>query len=156
MNRNLVEQYAAGGPMVAQAIAGLTQADLLATPVPGTWSIQQIVMHLYDSDLIASDRMKRIIAEDNPPLVGYNETAFSQKLFYEALDPCVAADVFDKNRQLTAVILRKLPDSTFLRYGTHSEVGKVPLAEMVEKYVHHLEHHLKFLTHKRQLLGKPL
>jgi hypothetical protein len=49
-----------------------------AFPVPGTWSIQQIVLHMMDSDLIASDRMKRVIAEDRPTLIGYNETAFSE------------------------------------------------------------------------------
>ena len=38
---------------------------MLAFPIPGTWSIQQIIMHLMDSDLIASDRMNfaKVIAE---------------------------------------------------------------------------------------------
>ena len=54
------------------------------------------MLHLMDSDLIAADRMKRIIAEDDPPTIGYNETAFSQKLFYNELDPFKAADIFQK------------------------------------------------------------
>jgi hypothetical protein len=156
MDRAIIEQYAKGAGDVAAAIKGLGREDFLATPVPGTWSIQQIVMHLMDSDLIASDRMKRIIAEENPAIIGYDETAFAHKLSYDKLDPFAAAEIFRMNREMTAVIFRNLPDAAFSRVGTHNERGKVVLGEMVKMYVQHLEHHLGFLRHKRQLLGKPL
>lgn len=156
MDRKVIEEYAAGAGKVAEAIAGLAKDDFLATPVKGTWSIGQIVCHLMDSDLIASDRMKRIIAEENPAIIGYNETAFAQRLHYDKLDPFTAADIFRKNRELTTVILRNLPDAAFARVGTHNERGSISLEEMVGIYVRHLEHHLGYLRHKRQLLGKPL
>ena len=156
MNRALIEQYSRGAGQLAEAIKGLSPQDFLARPVPNTWTIGQIVIHLMDSDLIASDRMKRVIAEDNPAIIGYNETAFSQKLFYDKLDPFAAADLFRRNRDLTAVILRNLPDDAFARTGTHNERGKISLLDLLETYVEHLEHHLKFLRHKRQLIGKPL
>src|ERR1700688_3660009 len=120
MIKEIVEQYAAGAEALSKAIAGLSHEELLAYPVPGTWSIQQIVLHLMDSDLISSDRMKRVIAEENPTLIGYDETAFARGLFYEALDAHLAAEVFAKNRQLTAEILRRLPDEAFDRFGTHN------------------------------------
>ena len=154
MNRSMIEEYARGATVPAEAIKGLAPADFRATPVPGTWSIGQIVLHLMDSDLIAADRMKRVIAEDNPAIIGYDETAFAQKLFYNDLDPHQAADIFQKNRELMAEILRRLPESAFIRAGTHNERGKMTLGELVEMYVGHLEHHMKFLRHKKQLLGK--
>lgn len=151
-----IERYARGASDVSEAIAGLTPAELNAMPVPGTWSIQQIVLHLMDSDLIASDRMKRVIAEENPTIIGFDETAFANRLRYDKLDPHLAADIFQKNRQLTAVILRDLPDEAFGRIGTHNEAGELTLRDLVETYVNHLAHHLKFLYEKRKLLGKPL
>ena len=66
MDRAMIERYAAGADVPAAAIRGLTRDELNAFPVPGTWSIQQIVLHLMDSDLIGSDRMKRVAAEENP------------------------------------------------------------------------------------------
>lgn len=156
MKQELVEQYAAGAERLGEAIAGLSRDELLAYPVPGTWSIQQIVLHLTDSDLISSDRMKRVIAEENPTLVGFDETAFARGLFYEALDAALAADVFAKNRQLTAEILRRAPEEAFDRFGTHSERGRVTLTQLVQGMVDHLDHHLRFLREKRGLLGKPL
>jgi uncharacterized damage-inducible protein DinB len=156
MKYRLVEQYAAGADSLSEAIAGLSREELLAYPVPGTWSIQQIVLHLMDSDLISSDRMKRVIAEENPTLIGYDETAFACGLYYEALDAGMAADVFAKNRWLTAEILRRVSEEAFDRFGTHSERGRVTLTQLVRGMVDHLEHHLKFLREKRRLLGKPL
>jgi uncharacterized damage-inducible protein DinB len=156
MTKELVEQYAAGADRLAQAIIGLSRNDFAALPVPGTWSIQQIVLHVMDSDLISSDRMKRVIAEENPTLIGFDETAFARGLFYEALDAGLAADVFAKNRRLTAVVLRHVPDEAFDRFGTHSERGRVTLTQLVQGMVDHLEHHLRCLREKRRLLGKPL
>ena len=156
MDRELIERYAAGADVPAQAIVGLTEADLQAFPIPGTWSIQQIVLHLMDSDLIGSDRMKRVAAEEHPTLIGYNETAFANRLGYEHLSIADAAEVFRLNRRMTAEILRRLRDADFERSGTHSEHGEVTLGELLSTYVQHLDHHLKFIRQKRSLLGKPL
>ncbi len=152
MNRDWIEQYAAGAGKLGKAIAGLSREQLNAVPVPGTWSIQQIVFHLMDSDLIASDRMKRVAVEDRPTLIGYDETAFGRGLFYDQLDPQVACEVFEKNRLLTAEILRRLPDAAFARTGNHNERGVVSLADLLETYVGHLEHHLNFIRDKRKLV----
>ncbi|MEX0676027.1 MAG: DinB family protein [Pirellulales bacterium] len=157
MDPNLIAQYAAGAAKLGQSIAGLSREELTALPVPGTWSIQQIVLHVMDSDLIAADRMKRVAAEEKPPtLIGYDESAFARGLFYNELDPQLACEVFEKNRLLTAEILRRLPAAAFQRTGYHNEHGDMTLAELLETYVGHLDHHLKFIYEKRKLLGKPL
>jgi uncharacterized damage-inducible protein DinB len=152
----VIEQFEGGGEKLRQAIAGLSREDLLAFPVPGTWSIQQIVIHLMDSELIGIDRMKRIIAEDNPLLIGYDETKFSQRLFYDQQSAEVAATMVDLARREFSKVLRKLPEEAFARAGIHNETGKVTLGEMVAKYVHHLDHHLRFVHEKRAKLGKAL
>jgi hypothetical protein len=156
VNRELIEKYAADADIPAKSIAGLERADLLAFPVPGTWSIQQIILHLMDSDLIASDRMKRVAAEDRPTLVGYNETAFAKTLGYEHLSARDAAEIFRLNRLMTVEILRRLPPAAFNRTGRHTEHGEVTLEQLLKTYVDHVDHHLKFIREKRKLLGKPL
>ncbi len=154
MDRKLIDRFVNEAEELGKSIAGLSKADLTAFPVPGTWSIQQIVIHMLDSDLVGTDRMKRVIAEDNPLLLAYDESKFAARLHYHEIDPQLACDVFCKNRQLTADILRRLPDETFQRTGIHTERGKETLAELVADYVGHLQHHLKFIHEKRKLLGK--
>ncbi len=154
MDRQLIDRYVAEAGDLGKAIAGLAPEDLLAFPVPGTWSIQQIVLHIVDSDLVLADRMKRVIAEDKPLLIGFDESKFTARLHYEVQDPALACDVLAKNRQLMASVLRKLPDEAFDRAGIHSERGKVTLADLLLNAVNHLQHHLKFVYEKRKLLGK--
>jgi len=156
MNREMIEQYAAGGLKLRQAVAGLSREDFLADVIPGTWSIQQIVIHLADSDLIAADRMKRIIAEDNPAMLGYDQSKFAQHLHYDEQSVEDAAAIFELSRRQLARVLRKLPDAAFQRAGMHNERGPLTLDQMVRTYVGHLDHHLEFLYDKRRKLGKPL
>src|SRR5579862_9467014 len=113
MDQTIINEYEHGGETLRKAVAGLSDADLKAFPVPGTWSIQQIILHLMDSDLIGSDRMKRVAAEEHPTLVGYDETAFSKRLGYEHLSADRATEIFRLNRLMTADVLRHLPDSAF-------------------------------------------
>jgi len=156
MDRALIERYAAGAGVPAQAIAGLDKADLLAFPVPGTWSIQQIILHLMDSDLIASARMKQIAAEDRPSLVWCDESAAAERLGYEHLSAQLATEIFRLNRVITADILRRLPDEAFQRKGIHSKDGEKTLEQYVRGYGDHIDYHMKFVRDKRRLLGKPL
>ena len=156
IDRSLIEEYARGGPRLGEAIASLSREELNAFPVPGTWSIQQIVLHLLDSDLIGADRMKRVIAEEQPNLIGFDESAFARNLFYADLDAGLACELFAGNRTLTVEILRRLPEAAFARTGVHNERGPLTLADLLEAYVGHLEHHLGFIRQKRALLGKEL
>ena len=69
MDRQVIDEFETAGEKLAKAIGGLTTQDLLWVPPPGAgigrWSIQQIVLHLMDDELIWSARMKQIIAEAN-------------------------------------------------------------------------------------------
>ncbi len=156
MDRTMVERYAAGARTPRTWIAGLNPADLNAAPIPGKWSVQQLVLHVLDSDLIASHRMKRIIAEDVPLLLAYDETRFAASLFYEEMDVSLACDLFELNRRQTTDILRLLPDAAFERTGVHNQRGKMTLTDVVQSYIKHLDHHAPFALEKRKALGKPL
>lgn len=152
MDRSKVELYAAGGAELVKAYWGLNSAQLHAKQPDGSWTLHQNAIHMLDSDLIGSDRMKRIACMDNPLLCGYDETAFSLLPGSDQLNAFAACELFQKNRAMTATILRALPDSTFQRTGIHTESGKVSLAEMVGKYIDHLRHHLIFIAKKRAKL----
>jgi uncharacterized damage-inducible protein DinB len=156
MNRELLNAYEDGGRKLQKAIDHLDRNDLMAMPVPGAWSIQQLVVHLADSDLVMSDRMKRVIAEDRPQLLAFDENRWVAGLHYELQSAQDAADLFALNRRVLAGVLRVLPDAAFARAGVHSERGEMTLETIVQLAVNHLEHHLKFLYEKREKLGKLL
>jgi uncharacterized damage-inducible protein DinB len=162
MDRRLIDEYERGGEKVAQAIKGLTREDMLAVPgaeAPadvGRWSVQQIILHLMDADLIWAARIKCMIAEQNPTIIGYDESKFAASLFYEEQDANEAVRILDLNRRGLAKVLRKLPDSAFNRTGQHNERGTITVAQSVQGLVQHVEHHVKFIHKKRAWMGKEM
>src|SRR5688500_15878424 len=152
MDPELIEHYVAGGEKLALSIRGLTRDDLLSVPAAdanvGLWSIQQVVLHCMDSDLVSTDRLKRMIAEDNPRLIGYDESKFAKNLFYEQQDAEQAAAIVDMSRRLFANVLRRLPAGAWNRKGTHNERGEITVGSYLKATVDHLEHHLKFIHAK--------
>lgn len=156
MNAELIARYVADANLLCRDIAGLTDEDLDARPVPEQWTIRELVWHVVDSDIILGDRMRRIIAEDKPSLIGFDESLFVQRLFYQQRDVVPAVKLFEVNRMVMAEILRRLRPGDFERVGIHNEVGPLTLLQMLEKTVAHPLHHRKFLAEKRRLLGKPL
>src|SRR5438067_5053452 len=82
----LIEEYLAGPATLRKAVTGLTPEQLRARPVAGKWSTLEVVCHLVDFDPIYADRMKRIIAEERPSILGADETKFHAALCYHDRD----------------------------------------------------------------------
>ena len=160
MNQHLIDQYEAGGEKLSLAIRGLTRDDLLAIPDPaanvGRWSIQQVVIHCMDSDLVSADRLKRMIAEENPTLIGYDENKFVANLFYDEQPAEDAVRIVDLARKQFSKVLRKLPPAAFERTGTHNERGQLTVGSYLKAVVDHLDHHIKFIHDKRAQMGKEM
>lgn len=153
MNVKWLNEYLADADKVAKAIEGLTRNQMLRAPAAnlniGLWTIQQIVMHLADSEQVLADRMKRVIAEDNPALLAYDESLWIKNLHCDELSPADAAEIVRLNRKQMHRILIKLPPEAFSRFGTHSERGKMTLEDLVVGAVKHLKHHLEFIEKKK-------
>ncbi len=152
----VVDRYAEGGPLLPVAAANLTAELATARPGPGAWSIAELVAHLLDADLVLAERIKRVIAEDDPPLISFREDAWVDRLDSRAMPVDEAAALFAANRKWMARVLRAQEDKAFARSGVHSELGRMTLAEIVVKASSHLDHHLKFLYAKRANLGVAL
>lgn len=153
MDRELIAQYAAGPTTLRQAIAGLSDEQILAHPIPGKWSIQELVIHVVDADFVGMDRMKRVIAEDNPRLLAFDENRWLERLHPSEQSVADSLVLFETGRRQMVRILERLPDEAFARTGEHSERGPLSLETLVQTFVNHLAHHLKFVAEKRAKLA---
>src|SRR2546425_1256964 len=120
----LIEDYLAGPKNLRQAVAGMTREQLQARPVAGKWSTLEVVCHLADFDPILADRMKRVIAEEKPALIGADENKFAAALAYHDRDMEEELTIIERTRQQLARILRKLPADALKRVGVHNERGR--------------------------------
>jgi hypothetical protein len=159
-NTELIDAYANGADDLSQAIRGLTRQDMLCRPAAdakvGLWSIQEVVCHVADAELVLADRIKRIIAEENATLLAFDETRWAAGLRYADQSAGDAAKIVELNRKQLTAVLRGLPDAAWQRAGTHSEAGRLTLADVVRKAQDHMAHHVKFIHAKRAHMGKEM
>ena len=149
----LIDAFLASLPPLRRAVEDLSPEQLQARPVPGKWSTLEVVCHLVDSDQAWCHRMKRVIAEENPLLIGYDESRFTAGLAYHQNELAEALGLLEAMRRQMARTLRAVPESAWSRTGVHSERGLVTLADMLRAEVEHVPHHLKHILEKRKAMG---
>lgn len=149
----LIDQYAAGAKLLREAIAGMSREQLAARPVPGKWSTLEVICHLSDFEPIYADRMKRVIAEENPVIMSGDPDVFAARLAYSQRDAEEELAIIDSVRKQAARILRLVPAADFARTGRHSADGPLSLETLLTRITGHIPHHVKFIAEKRQALG---
>lgn len=149
----LIENYLAGCATLKRAVIGMSREQVLNRPITGKWSTLEVVCHLADFEPIFADRMKRIIAEDQPPLIGANPDRFAATLAYHQRDLDEEIILIERTRSQMARILRTLPASALARTGIHNEAGPRTLEQVLTGAIKHIVHHVKFIHEKRKALG---
>jgi hypothetical protein len=136
----LIDQYEDGFRAVSAALEAITDAELEAREAPGEWSPREVVHHLADSEMTSAIRLRLLIAQDAPTLLGYDQEAFVRNLYPDRpIAPSLAA--FEAARAATAPILRRLGEDQWRRAGTHSESGPYSVEDWLHTYGVHAHDH---------------
>lgn len=123
-------------------VRGLTARQLATKPAPGKWSIREIVAHLADGEVILGSRYRFIAAHDRPPIAGYDQDAFVERLGVDKASTADLIDDFAMARAVNIGLLERLPEAAWDRVGLHSERGEESIRRMVAMYAGHDRHHL--------------
>ena len=138
--KKLVAQYKDGYRAVADALAGVTDAELDARPAPGKWTAREIVHHLADSEMTSAVRIRMLLATDKAAIVGYDQDEFARKLHYNR--PIEAAlGAFKAARETTAELLDRFTEADWQREGTHTEHGRYGMDTWLGIYGAHAHDH---------------
>jgi len=136
----LVARYRAGVDEVDAALADAGDADLDAVPSDGGWTARMVIHHLADSESNAYLRVRKLLAEDETVIQGYDEERFARRLHYDRPAETSLA-VFRAVRASTAELLDRLGDEDWNRNGTHSESGAYSMQDWLEIYAAHAFDH---------------
>jgi uncharacterized damage-inducible protein DinB len=150
-----IESYLDGMGQLRRSVAGLTRDHIRARPIEGKWSILEVVCHLVDSEQAWCHRLKRVIAEDLPLIIGYDQSLFTASLGYHENELDDELMLFDCMRRQMGTILRRLPEPGWSRSCIHSERGLMSLTEMLQAEIDHVPHHVKHIQDKRRALNLP-
>lgn len=146
----LVQKYKDGYSEVLRALEGIGNDEWDFSPGDGKWSAREIVHHLADSEMTSAIRIRRLLAEDNPMIFGYDQERFARVLNYRArpLEPALKA--FEYARSSTVQILETMTDGDWKRAGVHSESGHYTAENWLEIYAAHAHGHADQIRGNRQ------
>jgi hypothetical protein len=140
---SLVDQYARGPARLREALAKVPGDALQWRPEPGRWSAHEVVVHCADSEANAALRIRYLLAEKEPLIVGYDQDAWARVFDYHAqpLEEALAAVASARDR--TVPLLRRMSDADWTKAGRHTESGPYSAEDWLRIYAAHLEGHAR-------------
>jgi hypothetical protein len=124
-------------------IANSVPVDKLDLNDGENWSSRQVIHHCADSEAQSYARLRRLVAEPNPVIQGYDEGQWAKDatLGYTTLPVENSIAVFKAVRAASLDIIKRLtPDQLELK-GTHTEAGEYSLKRWIETYTRHGNDH---------------
>jgi DinB family protein len=132
-------------PWLESRLASVPEPVLRRAEAPGKWSVIQVIQHLADSDLVAGYRVRMVVAENSPPLQGYDQDGWAREFHYEQVPLAAAMDQLRSLRTANLGLWRRLTHDQLQRVGIHSERGPESAGHILRLMGAH------DLVHRRQI-----
>lgn len=138
-----IRRYAGGPALLRKALESVPKEALQWRPAPGKWSVHEVIVHCADSETNAHMRIRYLLAEADPLIVGYDQDRWARILDYHSrpLEPAMAT--IEAVRANTVPLLRSLPESAWKKTGRHTEHPSYGVEKWMELYAEHLEVHVR-------------
>ena len=137
----LVEQYARGPERIREALERVPKEALRWRPAPGKWSVHEVVVHCADSETNAALRIRYLLAEKDPLIVGYDQDAWARRFDYHAQPLEESLAVASAARARTVPLLKAMTEADWVKPGRHTEAGSYSPLDWLRIYAAHLEGH---------------
>jgi uncharacterized damage-inducible protein DinB len=135
--------YANGASLIKSAIEGLTEEQLNQREKENGWSIKEVVIHLCDAEIVLTHRVKQVISEKNPLMIGFDQDLWAVRQNYSKLELSLHLEIYRLLRESLVPIFNALQETDWSRTGIHNEAGKLTLSDLAVKLVSHTATHLK-------------
>jgi len=136
-----LKRYAEGPALLRRAWEAVPLEARTWRPTEGAWSAHEVVVHCADSETYAATRIRLLLAEAEPLIVGYDENLWARRFDYHATDPELALHLVETVRAYTSATLARLPDEAWGRMGRHTHSGPYGTDHWLRSYGEHLEIH---------------
>ena len=146
----LIQQYAGGPARLRAALASVPEEALKWRPQPGEFSVHETVCHCADSETNAAARIRYLVAEKDPVILGYDPDNWASRFDYHSHPLEAALATVEAVRANTVPLLRRLPEDAWDSVGTHSESGRYTAHDWLRIYSEHLEEHIDQINRTRE------
>ena len=124
-----------------ETVDSLSGEALSKTYRDGSWTVQQLVHHIADSQLNMYQRLKLALTDDNPTVPDFNQDQW-------AIQPDSKLPIESSIKMLEGInehvvsLGNHLTEAQLARAFTHEVNGEITVATKIAKLAWHEEHHL--------------
>ena len=138
---------------LAEAVAGLTDAQLDTPYRTGGWTVRQVVHHVADSHMNAYIRFRLALTEDWPTIKPYEEAEWAELEDARTLPVERSLELLRALHFRWVVLLNSLTTEQFERGYVHPAGGRPDLGQVLALYDWHSRHHTAHITNLRTRMG---
>ncbi|MDQ3656164.1 MAG: DinB family protein, partial [Chloroflexota bacterium] len=137
----LIQQYGAGPDVLQAAWNACSTEARHWKPSNADWSAHEIVIHCGDSETFAATRIRLLLAEPKPMIVGYDQDTWVRTFDYGQLPNDLAFAMIAAVRASTFHLIQSLDDRAWDAAGNHTEAGPYSAGDLLNIYGVHLHDH---------------
>jgi hypothetical protein len=113
----------AATPAAWRALVEEVGPALRTPPETGEWSVLECVGHAFDAEIVYSGRYRWIVAHDEPPLFGYDQALWVDRLHHRDDEPEMLLSTFEELRAANLAFWARSTPPERDRVGMHAERG---------------------------------
>ena len=149
----LISQIAEAPARLAEAVQGLTDAQLDTPYRPEGWTVRQVTHHVPDSHMNAYIRIKLAVTEDNPPVKTYKEAEWANLSDARTMPVAPSLAILRSLHERWVGWMKTLPESAFARTAQHPDMGPMKVDDFLQLYAWHGRHHVAHVIELRKRMG---
>jgi len=134
LHQEILKSMRASPVILNRLVADLDGNQIRRRPEPGEWAVIEVVAHMADVDERAHDRLRRMLAEDNPLLPAFDQDALAKERGYLGMDLAEELRRYQQTRAAHVADLEKLLPDQWRRPGRHADAGDLTV-ELYEAHV---------------------
>jgi len=136
---------------LAQLLQRTSTARLRKRPAPDKWSVNEILAHLADTELVGGFRIRLILGAPGTPIVAFDQDAWVTSGHYDKRDPRKSLAQFTALREANLELLKSLTRQQWKLYGMHAERGSETIERIVQMFAGHDLNHIQQIE---RILGR--
>ena len=139
----MITQYEEGPGLLREAWGRVPEEARQWRPGPGKWSAHEIIVHCADSETNAAGRIRYLLAERDPKILGYDQDRWAELFDYHSFPVEPAFQAVEAVRRNTLPLIRRITGPQLEIMGHHTESGPYGVADWFRSYGEHLHVHVR-------------
>jgi uncharacterized damage-inducible protein DinB len=122
---------------LADLVRGHAPDALARRPAPGQWSVNEVLAHLADTDMVLGFRVRLMLGSPGVPIQAFDQDVWAGFSRYDQIPAAESLERLAVNRRANVRLLDSLSAVQLQHHGMHTERGRETVGHVVKMWAGH-------------------